>query len=205
MDKVRQLNREDVLEKVARKDNNTNRVRAIFRFDSRLPNLSAILRRKWQTMIDDDRRLLGAYPQPPMVCYQRGKNLREEICKARLPAGRIRWVEEDGFKRCMRPSCRLCPYTGLQPGQVLRSVKVSSTGETMEVKGKLNCQSSNLLYIGTCRKEDRSQGTCPSRPQYVGETGQTAEARFVGHRNSIVQVCHQGTSLPVGEHFQLSE
>ena len=66
------------------------------------------------TMIDDDGRLLGAFPQSPMVCFQRGKNLRKEICKARLPAGRIRREEEDGFKRCMRPSCRLCPYNGLQ-------------------------------------------------------------------------------------------
>ena len=40
-------------------------------------------------------------------------------------------------------------------------------------------------------------------PQYCGETGQTAEKRFRGHRDSIVQPCHAGTSLPVGEHFQL--
>ena len=50
-------------------------------------------------------------------------------------------------------------------------------------------------------------GTCPdrlqyARNQYCGETGKTAEARFVGHKNSIVQQCHEGTSLPVGEHFQ---
>ena len=73
MNNVRQLNREDVLEKVARKDNNTNRVRAIFRFDSRLPNLSAILRRKWQTMIDDDRRLLGAYPSHQWYATREGR------------------------------------------------------------------------------------------------------------------------------------
>ena len=50
--------------------------------------------------------------------------------------------------------------------------------------------------------ENRTAGTCPSRPQYAGETGCTAEERFVGHRNTIVQACHQGTSLPVGHHFQ---
>ena len=75
----------------------------------------------------------------------------------------------------MKPACRLCPYTGLQPGEVLRTVKISSTGEELRVK---------------------------KRPQYVGETGCTAEERFVGHRNSIVQAYHQGTSLPVGQHFQ---
>ena len=70
------------------------------------------------------------------------------------------------------------------------------------MKGQITCQTSNILYIGTCTKEDRSRGTCPTRPQYVGETGLSAEKRFVGHRNSVVQACHQGTSLPVGEHFQ---
>ena len=44
--------------------------------------------------------------------------------------------------------------------------------------------------------------TCPDRKQYVGETGQTAEERFAEHRNTVVQLCHQGTSAPVGEHFQ---
>ena len=102
----------------------------------------------------------------------------------------------------MKPACRLCPYTGLQPGEVLRTVKISSTGEELRVKGKINCQTSNLIYIGTCAKEDRTRGTCTTRPQYVGETGCTAEERFVGHRNSIVQAYHQGTSLPVGQHFQ---
>ena len=26
--------------------------------------------------------------------------------------------------------------------------------------------------------------------------------RFVGHKNSIVQACHENTKLPVGEHFR---
>ena len=155
-------------------------------------------------MVTDDKRLLGPFPRPPMICYTRGKNLREELCRARLPPARLRRGEESGFRRCRRPACRLCPYTGLQPGELLKSVKISSTSENLKVKGRINCQTSNILYIGTCTKENRSSGTCPTRPQYAGETGCTAEERFVGHRNSIVQDYHQGTSLPVGNHFQQS-
>ena len=202
VDKVRQLDRNTILEKVNRIDTSRERVRAVFRFDRRLPNLSAIFRRNWQTMTAEDRRLLGPFLSPPMICYTRGKNLREELCRARVPPARMRRSEEPGFRRCMRPACRLCPYTGLQPGEILKAVKISSTGEEIQVKGKINCQTSNILYIGTCSKENRTAGTCPSRPQYAGETGCTAEERFVGHRNTIVQACHQGTSLPVGQHFQ---
>ena len=38
--------------------------------------------------------------------------------------------------------------------------------------------------------------------QGIIDTGKTAEERFVGHRNSIVQACQAATSLPVGEHFR---
>ena len=44
---------------------------------------------------------------------------------------------------------------------------------------------------------------CPDQPQYCGETGQTAEERFCGHRNTIVQQCHENTTLAVGQHFRL--
>ena len=57
----------------------------------------------------------------------------------------------------------------------------------------------NILYVGTCVKNDQ---VCSDQPQYCGETGKTAEERFVGHHNTIVQLCHQGSPLPVGEHFQ---
>ena len=95
---------------------------------------------------------------------------------------------------------QLCPFTGLRPGQVKREVKVSSTGEDLPIRGKLTCQSSNLLYLVTCGK---GPPTCPDHNrQYAGETGQTAEDRFAQHRNTVVQFCHQGTEVPVGEHFQ---
>ena len=45
----------------------------------------------------------------------------------------------------------------------------------------------------TCKKD---------RKQYAGETGHTAEERFVGHKNTVVQAYHQGTEIAVGQHFQ---
>ena len=197
--KVKELRRQDILEKVVRADKNDMRVRAVFRYDRRLPDISTILRKNWKTMTSDDSRLLKVFSQPPMVCFTRGKNLREDICQAKLPPIRLQRVPEDGFKRCGRSRCRLCPYTNLRLGQVLKSVTISSTGEELMIRGSITCTTSNLLYIGTCSKGDR---TCPSKPQYCGETGQSAEERFCGHRNSVVQACQEHTSLPVGEHFR---
>ena len=44
--------------------------------------------------------------------------------------------------------------------------------------------------------------TCLDCRHYAGETGQTAEERCSQHRNTVVQLCHQGTDKPVGAHFQ---
>ena len=37
---------------------------------------------------------------------------------------------------------------------------------------------------------------------YIGETSKTAETRFVGHLNTILQECHSNTNTPVGQHFR---
>ena len=121
--KVKSL-REDVLEKVERVHTQNKRVRAVFKFDQRLPDLSNILRTNWKTLVEDDNRLLEVFREPPMVCYKSGRNVRETSCQARLPPKRMR-LAEDGFKRCMQPKCRLCPFTGLRnckesPSQPLR-------------------------------------------------------------------------------------
>ena len=62
-------------------DKKDERVRAMFRFDSRLPSLPSIFNKHWKTMIEEDSRL-----KP--VCYSRGRNLREQLCTASLPPPR---------------------------------------------------------------------------------------------------------------------
>ena len=130
-EKIRSLDRTTALAKVVRVNENEGRVRAMFRFDMRLPNLSGIFRKNWQLMVAEDVRLKSVFPRPPMVCYTRGDNIRDSLCTAKLPLARARMREtEEGFKRCGKPSCRLCPFTGLRPGEVQNSIFVSSTGRS---------------------------------------------------------------------------
>ena len=174
--------------------NSEGRVRAMFRFDRRLPNLSSIFVKHWKTMLEEDSRLKPVFEKPPMVCYSRGRNIREKLCTAKLPPPRRNLrQQEDGFRRCNRSGCRLCPFTGLMQGEIIRSLKVHTTGEDLPIRGRLDCRSKNILYVITCKKD------CM---QYAGETGNTAEERFARHRNTVVQLCYQGTDISVGEHFQ---
>ena len=104
-----------------------------------------------------------------------------------------------GFRRCSRAKCRLCPYTNLRQGQVLQSVTISNTGESLPINGKINCTKTSTLYLITCSEGHR---TCPNNPQYCGQSGKSCEVRFVGHRDSVIQTCHDHTTLPVEEHFR---
>ena len=66
-EKIRSLDRTTALAKVVRVNENGGRVRAMFRFDMRLPNLSGIFRKNWQLMVAEDVRLKSVFPRPPMV------------------------------------------------------------------------------------------------------------------------------------------
>ena len=79
------LNREETLEKVVREDKNLGRVRYTITYDPKLPHLPAILGRNWRVMVETDPRLTRAFSKPPMVCLRRGKNLKKELVRARLP------------------------------------------------------------------------------------------------------------------------
>ena len=84
------------------------------------------------------------------------------------------------------------PNTGLQPGQVRESISFAHSGEEIKIKSPIDCQTTNVLYELHYLRD--------SLP-YVGETSRTAEARFVGYLNIILQDCHTNTNTPVGRHF----
>ena len=64
----------------------------------------------------------------------------------------------------------------------------------------MNCESSNLIYLISCLKCDR---TGPDNANYGGETGQKAVERFTEHYGTATQPCHFNTKTPVGRHFRL--
>ena len=78
-------------------------------------------------------------------------------------------------------------------------VMSSTTGEGIEIKNKLTCSSSNIIYLITCRRGGR---VCPTHPQYVGETGKEAKERLRGHRGTVTQLGQENTQAPVGVHFR---
>ena len=146
IDKARSLDRSETLKKVEKTKEN-ERVRFITTFDPRLPDISRILKENHKVMIESDGRLKGAFPKPPMVCFKRPPNVKDILCRAKLPPKRSHNVriKKPGLRRCQKPKCRMCPYTGLQPGQVRECVKFARSGEEIKIKSPIDCQTSNVL------------------------------------------------------------
>ena len=192
--RAERLDRDEALEKVVREEEQTNRrVRFVVEYDPRLPQISRILKRNWEVMVDLDTRLRKSFPGPPMVCYRRPPNLRDILCRARLPPLRHGFDRSrPGFRRCNKNGCSLCPFTGLEPAQVESSVMVEHSGLVHEIKQQLYCNSKNVIYLLSCKRKDRGQ--------YVGETGKTGEQRFRGHLNSVRNNTVKTTT--VGEHYR---
>ena len=92
-------------------------------------------------------------------------------------------------------------YIGTRPGELKKEVKISSTGETFKIQHPLTCKSKNILYLAGHNAEKASR-SCPDKPQYFGETMQSAQQRCREHKGTITFPCHQDTRVPVGRHYR---
>ena len=93
--------------------------------------------------------------------------------------------ESPGNYPCGPPRCKTCPI-------LMATDEFSShtTGKVFKVKFNAFCNSSNVIYLITCRRWGL---------QYVGETGQPLYMRVNGNRYDIA---HRRTEeSPVAEHF----
>ena len=82
-------------------------------------------------------------------------------------------------------NCSLCPY--VKEG---KTIQVNRNSSWMITKN-LNCQSSNIVYLIECNKEQ-----CKKR--YIGETGRTLQCRIADHRGYIV---NENLNTATGHHF----
>ena len=156
-------------------------------FDRRSSHaLGRILADNYNQMVSRDRRLSKIFPKPPKPGFTRGKNIKELLCRARLPP--VRNVNtraggelaRHGVTRCnkglARQGCAACPYITSKPNQVIRSVKFHSTGQVIQVEGRINCKTNcGYLYLLWSSK-------APNK-QYIGSSSREPRFRLGEHRD----------------------
>ena len=111
--KVKALTRLPTLEKVMRPP--CDRQILVIPFDKRLPNISSILKHRWQCLVDKDPMARDYMPKPPMVTYSRTKSFKDIICRSKVPPPSYRLNRRQatmGFKKCgKRADCSVCLHS----------------------------------------------------------------------------------------------
>ena len=177
-----QLDRSETLKKVEKKPN--ERVVLAVTYNPKLPSISSIVKKHWITMTKDTK-MLQTYPKPPMIAYKQPPNLKQMLCRAKLPAEKTRQKRQlIGVKPCNTP-CSICPYVNLS-----KEIESSVTKQKFQMKGQYNCSTKGLIYLTTCTH---------CKKQYVGQTGRTLRDRI---REHLQNISHKKEAT--GQHYSSS-
>ena len=151
-------------------------MRLIFTYNRGNPPLHAWLRGAKKCLVRDEKaRELGENIQ---ICYKQPRNLKNRITHIRKPCP---MDDNPGCSKCGR--CRVsCPV--LVEGDKFAS---TNTKRTYKIKKQLNCDSSFVIYLATCKK---------CRGQYVGKSSTPFKKRHSNHKQEIKK-CYGG----LGHHY----
>ena len=115
-----------------------------------------------------------------LIAYRNSKNLQQMLIRSKLTKN----AENGEFTGCGEARCKLCRIHACDTS----TFTSNHYNKKFNVKGKVNCKSSNVVYLITCRK---------CEIQYVGETGRTLKDRMSDHRSAV----KLKKNTPIGLHF----
>ena len=185
IDRARSIPRKDILKKVVRQ--NSER-RPIFKvtFDPRYPSIPSVTRKHWRSMVSQDPYLSEVFPKPPMTAYKRQKNIKDILIRSKINSrGKINKRTVKGMKTCGK-QCSICPF-------IHEKKKISFNNFTWNINQKLDCNTSNIIYIIECTKDN-----CKSI--YIGESERPLRKRTLEHKGYIQ---NHMLDKATGEHFNM--
>jgi hypothetical protein len=169
LDKAWKMDRKTTLLRRDKKQN--DRVVLALTYNPRLPSVSNIIKKHWNTMTKDPN-LLKTYNKPPMLGFKQPQNLRNLLCHAKLPREKTTRRKLVGIKPCNEP-CNLCPYINAS-----KEFSSSQTKEKFQMTDAFNCSSKGVIYLTTCTHCNK---------QYVGQTGRKLKEKMREHLYNMYQ------------------
>ena len=141
----------------------------VFTHNPHNPDLTPLVKSTLETMNYDVRmkkvlsstKYITSRRQPPNL-----KNILTKACfKSTLP------TNEGGSESCHDKRCGTCPHI-----QETKTIKITATGRSFNIRTRMNCKTKNVLYIITCTG---------CKEQYVGMTNDKLTARVRVHKSHI--------------------
>ena len=147
------------------KSGEDKKVRLIFTYNKGNPPLHAWLREAKKCLVKDERaKDLGNNFQ---ICFRQPRNLKSRVTHIRKPYP----IEDD-------PGCRKCGKCRVSCPVIVEGSKFTSTNtqRTYKIRKHLNCDSSYVIYLATCKR-------CGG--QYVGKSTTPFKKRHSNHKQEI--------------------
>ena len=167
INKARIKTRHELLKENQREVN--RRVPFVTTYHPGLPNIGKILRDLHPVLHSSDR-CKEAVKEIPVMAFRRPKCLKDYLVHAKLKPKEDR--ERKGCHKCEDRRCRICKLH-METGTEFRS---KTTGQSYSINYNLNCNSSNVIYLLSCKK-------CGL--QYVGSTKTKFRLRFNNHKSRL--------------------
>ena len=172
--KVRGIQSKKVLSTSIR--SHKDRIAFIMKWDPRLPNLNAVIRKNLKLLYSDPENK-KIFPQKSfMVSYKRSRNLKEILVPTKLPKTDYTPTQNGkhpGCFKCSAKNCDICQNC------LKETKKFSSlvTKNSYHIKHHLSCNQKSCIYLITCNK---------CKLQYIGSTV-NFKARWRLHKFHVKQ------------------
>ena len=118
-----------------------DKIPLIMKYHPNLPSLSSIVGKHWSVLIEEDPRLKRVFPQPSVVAYRRGKNLKDLLVRAKVDTKRKSNRTVNGYFRCGRGFFNQCATCTLILENGIKSHKCNKIKETYQINSNVTCVS----------------------------------------------------------------
>jgi len=162
-DDVRNMNRGDLL--IYKKRDNTNRIAIVLPFHHKFKGIQHVLQRSYKKMLSNYPDLKSIFPQPPLISYRRAPNIRDKLVHANHTGKNLKTVDTISNSRSFIHS--LMNHSGQVTNTISRRSSFIEGGSANTV---------GAIYSAECTKHKKL---------YIGQTIQTLNARFNGHRSDM--------------------
>lgn len=118
-----------------------------------------------------------------ILAYKNNKNLKQILVRSKLESNK-----KGAFRGCGTKTCKCCQTHAVDSNKI----HSSALNKSFMISDNISCNSSNIIYVITCRR---------CNLQYVGETSRTLRDRLSDHCSAI-RTCK---NTPIGTHFNLPQ